>query len=142
LFRNVLEGANAGDAFLRNTRWLKWMVVNIGDPLYRPFPGGAPGFNPPPPLNSFALSAREVTGGDAVTGTITLVSPAPPGGATFSLWTQTPWIVGVPEAVTIAAGSTSASFTVSTSVTTAYTESVIFASGPVELANTIAVDPL
>jgi hypothetical protein len=32
-----LEGANVGDAFLRNTLWLKWMIINIGDPLYRPF---------------------------------------------------------------------------------------------------------
>jgi uncharacterized protein (TIGR03790 family) len=34
---NLLEGANVGDAFLRNTLWLKWMIINIGDPLYRPF---------------------------------------------------------------------------------------------------------
>jgi uncharacterized protein (TIGR03790 family) len=40
VFRNLLEGANVGDAFLRNTRWLRWMIVYIGDPLYRPFPGG------------------------------------------------------------------------------------------------------
>ena len=44
LFRNLFEGASAGDAFLRNTARLKWMIVNIGDPLYRPFPGGRPGF--------------------------------------------------------------------------------------------------
>lgn len=37
---NLLQGANVGDAFLRNTRWLRWMIVNIGDPLYTPFPGG------------------------------------------------------------------------------------------------------
>jgi len=40
VYRNLLEGANVGDAFLRNTRWIKWMIVNIGDPLYRPFPAG------------------------------------------------------------------------------------------------------
>lgn len=40
VFRNLLEGANVGDAFLRNTRWLRWMIIYIGDPLYRPFPGG------------------------------------------------------------------------------------------------------
>jgi uncharacterized protein (TIGR03790 family) len=37
-FRNLLNGANVGDAFLRNTNWVRWMVVNWGDPLYRPFP--------------------------------------------------------------------------------------------------------
>jgi hypothetical protein len=37
IFYNLLVGANVGDAFLRNTLWLKWMIINIGDPLYRPF---------------------------------------------------------------------------------------------------------
>ena len=37
IIRNLLDGANVGDAFLRNTLWLKWMIINIGDPLYRPF---------------------------------------------------------------------------------------------------------
>ncbi len=40
VFRNLLEGATVGDAFFRNTRWLRWMILYIGDPLYRPFPGG------------------------------------------------------------------------------------------------------
>ena len=39
-FRDLFQGANVGDAFLRNTRFLKWMILYIGDPLYRPFPGG------------------------------------------------------------------------------------------------------
>jgi hypothetical protein len=37
VFHDLFSGANAGDAFLRNTRLLKWRVVNVGDPLYRPF---------------------------------------------------------------------------------------------------------
>ncbi len=37
---NLLQGANVGDAFLRNTAWLRWMIINVGDPLYTPFPGG------------------------------------------------------------------------------------------------------
>jgi uncharacterized protein (TIGR03790 family) len=37
VFHDLLAGANAGDAFLRNTRFLRWRIVNIGDPLYRPF---------------------------------------------------------------------------------------------------------
>jgi hypothetical protein len=35
-----LEGAIVGDALLRNTAWLKWQILNMGDPLYRPFPRG------------------------------------------------------------------------------------------------------
>jgi uncharacterized protein (TIGR03790 family) len=40
VFLDLFQGANAGDAMLRSTRWLKWMILNIGDPLYRPFPQG------------------------------------------------------------------------------------------------------
>lgn len=38
IVHDLLAGANVGDAFLRNTLMLKWMIVNIGDPLYRPRP--------------------------------------------------------------------------------------------------------
>ena len=40
VFHDLLAGANVGDAFLRNTRFLKWRIINIGDPLYTPFGGG------------------------------------------------------------------------------------------------------
>ena len=40
IFRNLFEGANVGDAFLRNTAMLRWQIINLGDPLYTPFPGG------------------------------------------------------------------------------------------------------
>ena len=36
IFRDLLAGSNVGDAFLRNTLWLNWMILQIGDPLYRP----------------------------------------------------------------------------------------------------------
>lgn len=38
VFRNLFEGANVGDAFLRNVPFLRWRIIQIGDPLYRPFP--------------------------------------------------------------------------------------------------------
>jgi uncharacterized protein (TIGR03790 family) len=40
----LFRGANVGDAFLRNTRLLKFRIVNVGDPLYTPFPGGKGAF--------------------------------------------------------------------------------------------------
>jgi uncharacterized protein (TIGR03790 family) len=43
-FRDLFQGANVGDAFLRNTNFLKWEILYIGDPLYRPFPHGMPPF--------------------------------------------------------------------------------------------------
>jgi len=45
VFLDLLSGANIGDAILRNTIWLKWMNVHIGDPLYQPFAGGLAPFN-------------------------------------------------------------------------------------------------
>lgn len=42
VIHDLLEGANVGDAFLRNTLWLRWMIINIGDPLYRPKFGTGP----------------------------------------------------------------------------------------------------
>ena len=141
LFRNLLEGANVGDAFLRNTRWLKWMIVNIGDPLYRPFPAGATGFNPPQPVNSFALSTREVSGGPTITATITLASPAPPNGSAFTVTTSAPDVISVPGSVTIPGGSTSVSFAVSTSIVATSIDCTISAVGPVSLANAITINP-
>jgi uncharacterized protein (TIGR03790 family) len=41
-FRNLFEGANVGDAIFRSTSFLHWMIINMGDPLYRPFPNGRP----------------------------------------------------------------------------------------------------
>lgn len=57
VFLHLFRGGNVGDAFLRNTRWLKWMTVNIGDPLYRPFPGGLAPFNGQKPLSSLAIGS-------------------------------------------------------------------------------------
>lgn len=36
VLKNLFEGANVGDALARNTPALKWKLINIGDPLYRP----------------------------------------------------------------------------------------------------------
>jgi uncharacterized protein (TIGR03790 family) len=36
-YKAVLAGATVGDAILRSTRALKWMNLNVGDPLYAPF---------------------------------------------------------------------------------------------------------
>lgn len=40
VLRNLMQGANVGDAFLRNTMSVKWRIIHLGDPLYRPFPRG------------------------------------------------------------------------------------------------------
>ncbi len=144
MFRNLLEGANIGDAFLRNTRWVKWMIVNIGDPLYRPFPstGRAP-FNPPAAIPSLSISTRELVGGFPSTGTVTIPSPAPAGGTTFALTSGDPTVATTPASVTVPAGSTSASFSIATLPQTNYPYSMITAtSGAIVLQNSISAYPL
>lgn len=69
----------------------------------------------PPALTSLGLSASSVTGGASVTGTVTLTGPAPSSGAAIGLFPlpQSP-IATVPSSVTIPAGATNATFTIST----------------------------
>ncbi len=144
LARNLLQGANVGDAFLRNTRWLKWMILNIGDPLYRPFPitGRAP-FNPPAPTDSLLIALRELVGGAATTGTVTLATAAPVGGTTVILSSQVPAAASVPSSITIPAGTRSATFPITTSTVNATTTLAINATfGATSLKNTLAVVPL
>ena len=65
-----------------------------------------------PSLASVGLSASTVTGGSAVTGTAVLTGPAPAGGAVVSLSGGDP--VSVPGSVTVSAGTTSATFNITT----------------------------
>jgi hypothetical protein len=62
-----------------------------------------------------SLSATSVVGGNPVTGTVILGSPAPAGGAVVTLSGADP--VTVPPNVTVPAGQTSATFTVNTRAT-------------------------
>ena len=144
LFRNLLEGANVGDAFLRNTRWLKWMIMNVGDPLYRPFPstGRAP-FNPPAPADSLAITVRELVGGLSTTGRVNLATTAPAGGTTVTLTSSTPTVAATPASITVAAGARSANFPITTSTQTNYSNALISAStGASVVSNSILVMPL
>jgi uncharacterized protein (TIGR03790 family) len=144
IFRNLLEGANVGDAFLRNTRWLKWMIVNVGDPLYRPFAAsGIAPFNPPAAASSLAIAIRDITGGLATTGTVRLASPAPAGGVSVALTSGAPAQASVPASITVPAGATSAGFAIQTNPVTAATPLAIGAiAGATTLKNSMTVYPL
>jgi len=39
-FKDLLQGATVGEAFYRHTQSLHWRNLFLGDPLYRPYPGG------------------------------------------------------------------------------------------------------
>jgi uncharacterized protein (TIGR03790 family) len=136
VFRNLFEGANVGDAFLRNTIWLKWMILNIGDPLYRPFPSGFSTVTAP--QNSFALNPQFLAGGSSSTGSITLAAPAPAGGISVALSSDQPAIATVPSGISIATGQTSASFPIQTSIVVKDTPVLLSAVfGATTLTNTL-----
>jgi uncharacterized protein (TIGR03790 family) len=140
-YRNLLEGASMGDAFLRNTRWLKWEIMYVGDPLYKPFGAGRAPFSPLQPVNSFQLSPKEIVGGVNSTGTISLSAPAPPGGTTFTL--RAPGGVSMPSAVTVPNGAEKVSFPITTTAVSQSQFGLITAtSGSVTLQNTLVTDPL
>ncbi len=66
-------------------------------------------------LNSITLSPIPVLGGNSTTGTVTLSSPAPAGGAVVTLSSNKTAVAQVPSSVTVAANATTATFTVTTS---------------------------
>ena len=75
--------------------------------------------SPPPPsssvsLSSLTVSPTDVIGPDPATGTITLDSAAPSGGFTVDLTSDNTAAATVPPSVTVPAGSTRATFAVST----------------------------
>jgi hypothetical protein len=63
-------------------------------------------------ISTLSVSASTVVGGDPVTGTVGLTASAPAGGAVVAITAGDPLIV--PDTVTVAAGATSATFTVRT----------------------------
>jgi hypothetical protein len=100
----------------------------------------------PPPavtLSSLTLSPTSVIGGtQSSTGTVTLTGAAPAGGAQVALSSSNTAAARVPSSVTVAAGATSATFTVSTSAVTASTAVTISAAyGGVTRTASITVAP-
>lgn len=142
VFLNLLQGANVGDAFMRNEMWLKWMILNIGDPLYTPFAGGKPPFNGANPQDSLVLAPQDAVGPQSATGTVILANPAPVGGTLVNLKSSKPSIASVPTTVTVPQGQTSANFPITTSLVTTNDSALITASGGINLANTIGIVPL
>jgi uncharacterized protein (TIGR03790 family) len=114
VFRYLLQGANAGDALLRSTRWLKWMILNIGDPLYRPFPKGVTLRSGREPETLLALLPQAVAAGAASSGLAAVGMPVPEAGVTVSLASSRPEVVSVPKTVTIPAKAQFARFPIIT----------------------------
>jgi hypothetical protein len=93
-------------------------------------------------LSTVSVNPVSVNGGTAVTGTVTLGSPAPAGGVVVTLTSSSAAAV-VPASVTLAAGATTATFAISTTVVTASTPAVITASSlGVSKTTTLTVNPV
>jgi uncharacterized repeat protein (TIGR03803 family) len=76
-------------------------------------------------LSSLTLNPTSVSGGNSSTGTVTLSAAAPSGGAVVNLSSSNTSVATVPSTVTVAAGQTSATFTVSTQRVSSNTNVVI-----------------
>jgi len=89
-----------------NVIWMDDTPGNLDIFFSRSVPSGS--------LSSLALNSVSVTGGNSVTGTVTLVSPAPAGGAAVALQSSNWSVASVPDPVIVPAGATTANFIVST----------------------------
>jgi hypothetical protein len=79
------------------------------------------------PLAAVSVDPSQVVGGNPSTGTVTLATAAPEGGAVVDLSSSNSAAATVPATVTVPAGATSANFTVSTSAVAFETSSRISA---------------
>lgn len=110
---------------------LDWIAVRVH--------AGAPG---PASLSAVSVSPSTVTGGSPSTGTVALTAAAPAGGALVSLASSNTSAATVPATVTVAAGATSANFTVTTQTVAASTPVTISATySGVTKNTTLTVNP-
>ncbi|MBV9759736.1 MAG: TIGR03790 family protein [Acidobacteriaceae bacterium] len=110
----LFHGANVGDALLRSERLLKWRIINVGDPLYRPFPKSAEMDERMKPKILFALLPQIMLDDSSVAGAVAVSERAASGGETFAVRSEHPDIVGVPATVTIPEGTDAVKFPIRT----------------------------
>ena len=95
-----------------------------------------------PTLSTLTVNPASVVGGAGSTGTVTLTSAAPAGGAVVTLSSSNTTVAGVPASVTVAAGATSANFSITTTGVTAATSVTVGGSfGGVSKTATLTVNP-
>ncbi|HEV8638181.1 MAG TPA: hypothetical protein VG370_28545, partial [Chloroflexota bacterium] len=104
-------------------------------------PDAAPPPPPSPTLSSFTVNPTSVTGGNPSTGTVTLPSAAPAGGTVVNLSSNQPGAASVPASVAVAAGATSASFTITTFPSAGTTVQLAATLGGTTLFAALGVNP-
>src|SRR5690606_19233645 len=90
---------------------------------------------------SLVISPDSVVGGDAATGTVTLVAPAPANGILVNLASDKAQ-ASVPASITVASGQTSAQFSVSTTAVVAPTVANITATSANSVADSLTINPV
>ena len=68
----------------------------------------------PVAVSALSATATSLAGGASTTGKVTLTGPAPSGGLVVTLSSSNTGVLTVPDSVTVAAGATTATFTIST----------------------------
>jgi Domain of unknown function (DUF4082)/Bacterial Ig-like domain len=96
---------------------------------------------PPTSLSTVTLNPTSVIGSNSSTATVALTQAAPTGGVVVSLSSVSPAVASVPASVTVGAGSTSATFIVTTSAVSASTGVAITATYGVSRSATLTVNP-
>ncbi len=112
-FLYLFHGANVGDALLRSERLLKWNILNIGDPLYCPFPNSptmAARVRPPAVLALLPQTAL----GDSTSSAVIAVSTPAREELNFAVAADNHDLLSVPPTVAIATGRDAAKFAIST----------------------------
>jgi uncharacterized repeat protein (TIGR03803 family) len=99
----------------------------------------AAGPAPAPVLAALTLAPATVIGRRTSVGTVSLSGPAPAGGVVVALASDAPAVASVPATVKVAAGATSASFTVSTRRVTRRTTVTITATWGRSVSATLTV---
>ncbi len=95
-----------------------------------------------PTLSSLSLNPTSVVGGQSSTGTVTLTAAAPSGGFVVNLSSSNSAVASVPSSVTVPAGQTSATFTVTTqAVSSTTTVTITATAGNVSRQATLTVNP-
>ncbi|MBV9265296.1 MAG: TIGR03790 family protein [Acidobacteriaceae bacterium] len=97
----LLQGANVGDALFRSERMLKWRILNMGDPLYRPFPKGRDLQTVLAEPVVFALMPQFVSVDSNSFGLVALAQPPGPGGVRVSFKSSPAGLVTLPAAFTL-----------------------------------------
>jgi len=93
-------------------------------------------------LDALALTPATVSTAGVVTGTVTLLQPAPAGGATVNLYSLDPTLAGVPISVSVPISATSAGFAISTTAVITTTSVTIRADwGPSIVTATLTLAP-